>query len=283
MIASAISLTTHVLVTSFKVLHSVVPALEYVTSYWTMGTNKVDYNPRHLGTGDPLPPYNGKLRVYNMRFCPYAQRTILVLNAKQVDYEVVNINLVNKPEWLTSKSEFGKVPALEIEDGVSIYESLITAEYIDEAYPQRPLRSKDPVRRAFDKIIIEAFTPVQITFYKAILSPETITDDVLAGYHKALNFVQDQLKQRGTKFLGGSEPGYVDYMIWPWFERITVLDGFEGYITIDHQKYKLLTEYIKEMFKDPAVSSYVIPKDVLLKFLDSYKKKLANYDLLLGQ
>lgn len=43
-----------------------------------------------------------------MRFCPYAQRAILALNAKQVDYEVVNIDLSNKPEWFFSKSGFGK-------------------------------------------------------------------------------------------------------------------------------------------------------------------------------
>lgn len=58
--------------------------------------------------GDPLPPFTGKLRVYNMRFCPFAQRTILALNAKEIDYEVVNIDLVDKPEWLASKSAFSK-------------------------------------------------------------------------------------------------------------------------------------------------------------------------------
>lgn len=42
-----------------------------------------------------------------MRFCPYAQRTILALNAKNVDYEVVNVDLVNKPEWFPRKSPLG--------------------------------------------------------------------------------------------------------------------------------------------------------------------------------
>lgn len=59
-------------------------------------------------SGDPLPPHTGKLRVYNMRHCPFAQRTILALNAKGIDYEVININLFDKPEWLTTKSAFGK-------------------------------------------------------------------------------------------------------------------------------------------------------------------------------
>lgn len=56
----------------------------------------------------------------------------------------------------------GKVPSVEIEENVCIYESLITAEYIDEMYPQRPLLPKDPARKAFDKIIIEAMAPVSI-------------------------------------------------------------------------------------------------------------------------
>ena len=33
------------------------------------------------------------------RFCPYAQRTILTLLAKQIPFDVVNINLKSKPEW----------------------------------------------------------------------------------------------------------------------------------------------------------------------------------------
>lgn len=79
---------------------------------------------------------------------------------------------------------------------------------------------------------------VQVLFYKALRAPETITGDVTAAYYKALDFLQDQLKSRGTQFLAGSEPGYVDYMIWPFFERILLID-FES-MTIDSEKYKLL-------------------------------------------
>nr|AKS40348.1 glutathione S-transferase omega 4 [Chilo suppressalis] len=284
MIASLVSLSGHVLVTSYKVLHTVVPALEYVSSYWTMGSIKVEFNTKHLEKGDPLPSYNGKLRVYNMRYCPWAHRAILALNAKELDYEIVNINTQNKPDWLPSKSAFGKVPALEIQDGVSIYESSVIVEYLDEVYPKRPLLSKDPVTRAFDKIIVEAFAPVTSLFFRAMTNPEGVTDDARTAYEKALHFVQEQLTLRGTKFFGGSQPGYVDYMIWPWFERITILEGLNGHAEIDPQKYKLLTDYIAEMFKDPAVSQYVVNKDVLLKFGDAYKKKLPiNYDMLLEQ
>lgn len=54
------------------------------------------------------------------------------------------------------------MPALEIADGVSIYESLVTVEYLDDVYPQRPLLPKDPLLKAKDKILIEAMGPVSL-------------------------------------------------------------------------------------------------------------------------
>ncbi len=41
------------------------------------------------------------------RFCPYAQRTVLVLNAKDVDYQIVNCALMNKPDWLFKLNPLG--------------------------------------------------------------------------------------------------------------------------------------------------------------------------------
>ena len=46
------------------------------------------------------------------RFCPYAQRTVLCLNAKDIDYEVINCALMTKPEWLWDFNPIGKVPVM---------------------------------------------------------------------------------------------------------------------------------------------------------------------------
>lgn len=58
--------------------------------------------------GDALPDYNGKLRLFAMRFCPYAHRSVLVLNAKNVPYDLVFVNLDSKPDWLYNFSPRGK-------------------------------------------------------------------------------------------------------------------------------------------------------------------------------
>ena len=75
-------------------------------------------------------------------------------------YDVVNVNLTEKPEWLYDKSPLGKVPTLEFENGDTLYESLIIADYLDEKYPQKPLYPKDPLKKAKDKLLVEQFNKV---------------------------------------------------------------------------------------------------------------------------
>jgi glutathione S-transferase len=52
-----------------------------------------------------------------------------------------------KEEFL-ARSPIGKVPFLELDDGRRLAESEVIAEYLEEAYPQKPLLPKDPYERA---------------------------------------------------------------------------------------------------------------------------------------
>lgn len=75
-------------------------------------------------------------------------------------YDVVYINLSNKPDWFYEKSPLGKVPALELENGDVIYESLIIVDFLDEKFQQNQLYPKDPLQKAKDRMLIEQFTKV---------------------------------------------------------------------------------------------------------------------------
>ena len=86
---------------------------------------------QHLSQGSPKPQINDcKIQLYNMRLCPYAERTVLVLLAKNVSFENINIDLKSKPDWFL-ESTLGKVPVLLYKKRV-IPESLITCDYLDE-------------------------------------------------------------------------------------------------------------------------------------------------------
>lgn len=62
--------------------------------------------------GDPLPSYGDKIRLFAMRLCPYVQRVLLVLKAKEIPFDVVYINLDNKPDWYKSINPLGMYYAL---------------------------------------------------------------------------------------------------------------------------------------------------------------------------
>lgn len=55
----------------------------------------------------------------------YLQRARLVLAAKGIEYECVNVNLMDKPEWFVEMNPAGAVPVIELPDGKVLYESAI--------------------------------------------------------------------------------------------------------------------------------------------------------------
>ncbi|PAA82959.1 hypothetical protein BOX15_Mlig029378g2, partial [Macrostomum lignano] len=86
---------------------------------------------KHLESGEPEPQLKPNLlTLYSMRFCPFAQRTRLVLQHKQLPHQIVNVNLVRKPDWFLAKSSSGKVPALIEPAGWTLIESLVTCDYL---------------------------------------------------------------------------------------------------------------------------------------------------------
>ncbi|KAB0395314.1 hypothetical protein E2I00_015905, partial [Balaenoptera physalus] len=199
---------------------------------------------RSLGKGSapPGPVPEGLIRVYSMRFCPFAKRTLLVLKAKGIGHEVININLKNKPEWFFKKNPFGLVPVLENSQGQVIYESAITCEYLDEAYPGKKLLPDDPYEKACQKMVFELFSKV--------------------------------LTNKKTTFFGGSSLSMIDYLIWPWFEWLIALELNEY---VDHTPNLKL--WMEAMMKDPAVSSLFIDPKAFRGFLDLYlQNNLEAYE-----
>jgi len=68
-------------------------------------------------------------------------RLRIALNLKHLDYEVVPVNLLHaeqKSEAFAARNPFASVPMLEA-DGRDRAQSMAMLEWLDEAYPERPL------------------------------------------------------------------------------------------------------------------------------------------------
>ena len=98
-----------------------------------------------------------KFRLISFALCPYVQRAAILLAEKGVEFERVNIDLADKPDWFLKLSPLGKVPVLVVEeDGREpvLFESAVIAEYLDETLGE-PLHPADPLERARHRAWIE--------------------------------------------------------------------------------------------------------------------------------
>jgi len=81
---------------------------------------------------------------------------------------VVYLNLTSKPKWFLEKTPVGKVPCIELKSKEILYESLIIANYLDEAYPEVKLHPNNPLVKAKNELLINQFKEVEAIMYKVL-------------------------------------------------------------------------------------------------------------------
>jgi len=88
------------------------------------------------------------IRLCGFHLSNYHNKVRIALLEKGISFqEDSNVHPSQRDEYL-AVSPMGKVPYIELEDGVRIRESEVILEYLEEAYPEKPLLPKDPLARA---------------------------------------------------------------------------------------------------------------------------------------
>lgn len=94
------------------------------------------------------------MKLYDMKHAPNPKRVRMFLAEKGVEIERIPIDIPSgenlKPEYLKINPR-GLVPALVLDDGTVIGESVAICRYLEELYPDPPLMGMD----AKDKAIVE--------------------------------------------------------------------------------------------------------------------------------
>ena len=88
------------------------------------------------------------LKIYGALLSPFVRKVRCVLTEKQVAYELVATNPFDKSSEFLRRSPLGRIPALEDEEGRSLADSTVIAEYLEERFPTPPLFPRDPYDRA---------------------------------------------------------------------------------------------------------------------------------------
>src|SRR6266850_237850 len=130
------------------------------------------------------------LKLCGSRNSNYHNKVRLALLEKGVQFEEdPNCSPTQKEEWL-ARSPLGKVPIVELDGGRRIAESEVICEYLEEAYPQKPLLPKDPFERAKVREII-AFIELHLELvgrrlYGQVLFGKPASEEVKQAVEKDL-------------------------------------------------------------------------------------------------
>ncbi|KAM3606728.1 uncharacterized protein V6R79_022173 [Siganus canaliculatus] len=227
------------------------------------------------GSAAPGPVPKDYIRIYSMRFCPFAQRARLVLNAKGIKHVTVNINLRDKPDWFLEKNPLGMVPVLETPAGEVIYESPITCEYLDEVYPGKKLLPSSPFAKAQQNMMLEHFSKMMPYFYK--IPMQRAKGEDVSGLESELKEklakLNEDLAKKKTKFFAGDSITMIDYMMWPWFERMEAFD-MENCLNSTPE----LKRWKAQMLEDSAVKATMHSVETFKAYYQTYFEGKPNFD-----
>ena len=158
------------------------------------------------------------MKLYSGTSCPYSHRCRIVLFEKGMDFEVIDVDLMNKSEDLAAINPYNKVPVL-VERELVLFQANIINEYIDERFPHPQLMPPDPVLRAHTRLFLHQF---EQELYAHV---DVIEQGVAKAADKSRAAIRDNLTQLSPiltkqKFLLSDEFSMLDVAIAPLLWRL---------------------------------------------------------------
>jgi len=197
------------------------------------------------------------MTLYSGTTDPFSQRCRIVLFEKGMDFQVIDVDMFNKPEDLAVVNPYNKVPVL-VERDLVLYEANIINEYIDERFPHPQLMPADPVMRARARLFLHRFENELFCHIDAIeRGAQKIAD-------KARQAVRDNLTQIAPvfakqKYMLGDEFSMLDVAIAPLLWR---LDHYG--IQLDKDAAPLM-KYAERLFSRPAYIEAMTPAEKAMR------------------
>ncbi|KAJ1287065.1 hypothetical protein BS78_03G402000 [Paspalum vaginatum] len=215
---------------------------------------------------------------------PYAFRAQAALCLKGVPYELILEDLFGtKSELLLQLNPVHKKVPVLLHGDCAISESLVIAEYIDEAFDGPPLLPADPYDRAMARFWAD-FIDNKLT--KPFFMSLWVEGEARKGYEKEgkelLALLEAQLK--GKRFFGGDRPGYLDVaasVLGPW--RIAI-EELMGVAVLNEDEHPALCQWAKDYCSHKALKACMPDREKLLAyFVDNKERYTASVRAMLQQ
>ncbi len=197
------------------------------------------------------------MTLYSGTTDPYSHRCRIVLFEKGMDFQVIDVDLANKPEDLAIINPHNEVPVL-VERDLVLQQANIINEYIDERFPHPQLMPADPVMRARARLFLHNFEEQLFSHIAELESGNQKAAD------KARATIRDNLTQivplfSKQQYILGDEFSMLDVALAPLLWRL----GHYG-IELPKQAAPLL-KYAERIFSRPAYIEAMTPSEKAMR------------------
>ena len=197
------------------------------------------------------------MKLYSNSTDPFSHRCRIVLFEKGMDFEVVDVDLTNKPEDLSTLSPYSDYPVL-VERDLILTDANIINEYIVERFPHPQLMPPDPVMRARARLFLKDFES-QLFVNMSDLESQDI--DVAESARKKVTDILTQISPILGKqaYLLHEEYSMLDVAIAPLLWRL------------EHYNIKLpsscapLLKYADKIFQRPLFEEAMSPSEKAMR------------------
>jgi len=197
------------------------------------------------------------MQLYSGTTDPFSHRCRFVLYEKGMDFQVIDVDMYNKPEDIAVMNPYNRLPVL-VERDLILYESNIINEYIDERFPHPQLMPADPVMRARARLMLYNMEKELFDHVEALESGKEKQVD------RARQMVTDRLIELSplftkTKHMLGDDFTMLDVAIAPLLWRL------------DHYGVKLgktaapLMKFAERIFSRPAFIEALTPSEKVMR------------------
>jgi glutathione S-transferase len=201
--------------------------------------------------------------------CPFAHFVRMVLEVKQLEYDLQPCVPDTKPKWLLEYYD-GKMPALRHRRECYV-ESDTIASYLDFFFPKPSLRGKTRADEAAAETAAEGLFPAMAQYLKHTPDGDDAdmeNKELLKNVFRTLNdHLANTTGRTGPYLVGdGSEICLLDCRLAPvLYHAVTGIRAFKGSaIDVEHE-FPALHQYTKHMFEnEPAFVKTVYPEDVVI-------------------
>lgn len=177
----------------------------------------------------------------------YSQRVRLVLAEKGVAVEIVDVKHGIMPEDLATLNPYNSLPTL-VDRDLSLYDSMVIMEYLDERFPHPPLLPVYPVARAQSRLFIYRIQRDWCGFIDTILagrSKDTVIDRARKELRESLITIAPIFNEKA--FFMSDEFTLVDCCVAPILWRLDVMG-----IDLPPKHGKAILDYMDRIFDRDA-------------------------------